>query len=84
MYKPVAEAAKAKDAKKIADTAQPLIAKHPGSFYASEAALIVAKSAFDFGKRVIRELLHENPEQHARWTKDITDGERTIYSVALV
>ena len=49
MYKPVAEAAKAKDAKKIADAAQPLIAKHPGSFYASEAALIVAKSAFDFG-----------------------------------
>jgi hypothetical protein len=22
--------------------------------------------AFDVGKRVIRELLHENPEQHAR------------------
>jgi predicted negative regulator of RcsB-dependent stress response len=32
MYKPVAEAVKAKDAKKIADAAQPLIAKHPGSF----------------------------------------------------
>jgi hypothetical protein len=40
--------------------------------------------ALDFGKRVIRELLHENPEQHARWTMDITDGERTICSIALV
>ena len=49
MYRPVAEAAKGRDAKKIADATQPLIAKHPGSFYASEAALIAAKSAFDSG-----------------------------------
>ena len=47
LYKPVAEAAKGKDAKKIADAAQPLIAKHPGSFYASESALVAAKAAFD-------------------------------------
>lgn len=49
LYKPVAEAAKGKDAKKIADAAQPLIAKHPGSFYASESALIAARAAFDAG-----------------------------------
>lgn len=47
MYKPVADAAKGKDAKKIADAAQPLIAKHPGSFYASESGLVAAKAAFD-------------------------------------
>lgn len=40
--------------------------------------------ALDFGQRVIRELLHENPQQHARWTMDITDGQRTICSIALV
>ncbi|MGZ5080145.1 MAG: YfgM family protein [Usitatibacter sp.] len=62
MFKPVAEAAKkdpdpakaqaadsAATAKKIEDVAQPLIAKHPGSFYASQAALIAAKAAFDAG-----------------------------------
>jgi predicted negative regulator of RcsB-dependent stress response len=49
MYKPVAEAAKAKDAKKITEAAQPLIAKHPASFYASESALVAAKAAFDSG-----------------------------------
>jgi predicted negative regulator of RcsB-dependent stress response len=49
LYKPVAEAAKGKDVKKITEAAQPLIAKHPGSFYASEAALIAAKAAFDAG-----------------------------------
>ena len=49
LYKPVAEAAKGKDAKKIAEAAGPLIGKHPGSFYASESALIAAKAAFDAG-----------------------------------
>jgi predicted negative regulator of RcsB-dependent stress response len=49
MYKPVAEALKGNDAKKITDAAQPLIAKHPGTFYASESALYVAKAAFDAG-----------------------------------
>jgi predicted negative regulator of RcsB-dependent stress response len=58
MFKPVAEAvkpgpdpAKPKDpaasAKEIGDAAKPLIDKHPGSFYASEAALIAAKAAFE-------------------------------------
>ena len=49
MYRPLADAAKGKDAKKIADAAQPLIAKHPGTFYASEAALVAAKAAFEAG-----------------------------------
>jgi predicted negative regulator of RcsB-dependent stress response len=60
MFKPVAEAAKpapdpakpkdpAASAKAIGDVAQPLIAKHPGSFYASQAALIAAKAAFESG-----------------------------------
>ena len=49
LYRPVAEAAKAKDAKKIPETAQAVIDKHPGSYYASEAALVVAKSAFESG-----------------------------------
>jgi predicted negative regulator of RcsB-dependent stress response len=47
MFAPVAAAAKAKDAKKVTEAAQPLIAKHPRSYYSSEAALVVAKSAFD-------------------------------------
>src|SRR5260221_3447159 len=49
MYKPVAEAAKAKDAKRIPEVAQAVIAKHPGSYYASEAALVIAKNAFEAG-----------------------------------
>src|SRR5258706_5082006 len=49
MYKPVAEAAEAKDAKRILEVAQAVIAKHPGSYYASEAALVIAKNAFEAG-----------------------------------
>jgi predicted negative regulator of RcsB-dependent stress response len=49
MYKPVAEASKAKDAKKVASSAEAVIAKHPGSYYASEAALVLAKNAFETG-----------------------------------
>jgi len=49
MYLPVEEAAKAADAKKIEETAQALIDKHPRSFQASQAALILAKRAFDAG-----------------------------------
>ena len=49
MYTPVAEAAKGKDVKRIVDAANALRAKHPGSFFASEAALVAAKAAFDAG-----------------------------------
>jgi predicted negative regulator of RcsB-dependent stress response len=49
MYRPVAEAAKTRDAKRLPEAAQALVAKHPGSYYASEAALVMAKNAFDAG-----------------------------------
>lgn len=49
MFRPVAEAAKGGDAKKLQPAAQSLIDKHPRSYYASEAALMLAKSAFDAG-----------------------------------
>jgi hypothetical protein len=39
--------------------------------------------ALAFAKRVIRELLDKNPEQHARWSMDITEGERTVSSIPL-
>jgi predicted negative regulator of RcsB-dependent stress response len=47
MYRPVAEAVKANDSKRVSDAGQALIAKHPRSFYASQAALVMAKRAFD-------------------------------------
>jgi len=49
MYKPVADAVKGNDAKRLSESAQALIAKHPRSYYASEAALVQAKTAFDAG-----------------------------------
>ena len=49
MFRPVAEAAKGRDAKKLADSGQALMAKHPGSYYASESALVMAKIAFEAG-----------------------------------
>ena len=48
LFKPVAEAAKG-DAARLAAAAQPLLDKHPGSYYASESALMLAKAAFDAG-----------------------------------
>jgi predicted negative regulator of RcsB-dependent stress response len=47
MYRPVAEASKGEDPKKVLEATQPLIREHPGSFYASEAALVAAKAAFE-------------------------------------
>ena len=47
MYRPVAEASKSNDPKKVMEATQPLIKEHPGSFYASEAALVAAKAAFE-------------------------------------
>ena len=49
MYSPVADAAKAQDAKKLQAAVDAIVAKHPRSFYASEAALVAAKQAFDAG-----------------------------------
>ncbi len=63
MYTPVAEAAKGNDAKKIADAVKPLIDKHPGSFHASEAALVAAKAAFDAGNLA-------EARRHLEWVMD--------------
>jgi predicted negative regulator of RcsB-dependent stress response len=52
MFRPVAEAMKADakaDPKRIAAAAQPLIDKHPRSYFASDAALAAAKAAFEAG-----------------------------------
>jgi predicted negative regulator of RcsB-dependent stress response len=63
MYTPVAEAAKSQDAKKISDAAKPLVDKHPGSFYASEAALVAAKAAFEAGNLA-------EARRHLEWVVD--------------
>jgi hypothetical protein len=41
-------------------------------------------AAIAFSRRVIRELLHNNPEQHALWTMNITEDERVVRSIPLV
>ena len=50
MYKPVAEAVRAEEPQRVLDAAQALVAEHPGSYYASDAALRAAKAAFDAGR----------------------------------
>jgi len=50
MFTPVGEAVKAKNTKGLDEGAKVLMAKHPKSFQASEAALYAAKAAFDEGK----------------------------------
>ena len=69
MYTPVAEAAKGKDVKRIVDAANALRAKHPGSFFASEAALVAAKAAFDAGnldeaRRQLEWVMNDGVEAH--------------------
>lgn len=49
MFKPVIEASKSEDPKKLEAAAQPLIDKHPRSYFASDAALAIAKAAFEKG-----------------------------------
>lgn len=63
MYRPVADAVRLNDAKRIGDAAQPLIAKHPGSFYASQAALVAAKAAFEAGNL-------DEARKHLEWVMD--------------
>ena len=63
MYRPVAAAAKDNDAKRLADSGKALIEKHPGTFYASEAALVLAKSAFEAGNL-------EEARSRLQWTMD--------------
>jgi predicted negative regulator of RcsB-dependent stress response len=69
MYRPVAAAAKDNDPKKIAEAAKPLLDKHPRSFYASETALVLAKSAFDAGnlaeaQKQLEWVLNNGAEEH--------------------
>ena len=69
MYQPVADASKANDAKKLVSAADALIAKHPGSFYASEAALVAAKAAFDAGntdeaRKRLDWVIEHGPDEH--------------------
>ena len=69
MYKPVADAARNKDAKRLSDAAQAVIAKHPRSYYASESALVLAKNAFEAGnldeaKKRLEWVLANGIEEH--------------------
>ena len=61
LYLPVEDAKRTGDPKKIADAAQKVIAQQPGSFYASQAALVAAKAAFDAGNL-------EEARKHLEWT----------------
>ena len=60
LYLAVDEAKRTGDPKKIGEAAQKVMASQPGSFYASQAALIAAKSAFDAGNL-------EEARKHLEW-----------------
>jgi predicted negative regulator of RcsB-dependent stress response len=60
LYRPVAEAAKLNDPAKVASAAEPLIKDHAGTFYASDAALVAAKAAFEAGKL-------DDARKHLEW-----------------
>jgi predicted negative regulator of RcsB-dependent stress response len=49
LFLPVGEAQRTNDPKKVSAAAGKVVAEQPGSFYASQAALIAAKAAFDAG-----------------------------------
>ena len=75
MFKPVAES-KA-DAKKQAEAASALVAKYPGTYYASEAALVLAKNAFEQGN-------HAEARKHLEWVaKNGVESHRTVARVRL-
>lgn len=61
LFLPVMEAQATTDPKKIADAAKALLVEQPGSFYASQAALIAAKAAFEAGNL-------DEARQHLEWT----------------
>ena len=50
MFQPVAKAVKANDHKAIEASAKALMDKHPSSFFAADAALYSAKTAFEAGR----------------------------------
>jgi len=61
LYLPVDEARRTGDAKKIGAAAQAVISQQPGSFHASQAALVAAKAAFDAGNL-------DEARRHLEWT----------------
>jgi len=73
LFLPVNEAKATGDPKKIQDAAQKVISGQPGSFYASQSALIAAKAAFDAGNL-------EEARKHLEWT--MTQGAEVHRGVA--
>src|SRR5688500_2803833 len=61
LFLPVTEAQRTGDPKKIAAAAEKVVAEQPGSFYASQSALIAAKAAFDAGNL-------DEARKHLEWT----------------
>ena len=61
LFLPVSEAQRTGDPKKIAAAAEKVVAGQPGSFYASQSALIAAKAAFDAGNL-------DEARKHLEWT----------------
>lgn len=61
LFLPVNEAKATGDPKKVQDAAQKVITGQPGSFYASQSALIAAKAAFEAGNL-------EDARKHLEWT----------------
>lgn len=77
MYRPVAEAARTADPAKVAAAADPLIKSHPDSFYASEAALVAAKAAFDAGQL-------DEARKHLEWAmKNGVEAHRSVARMRL-
>jgi predicted negative regulator of RcsB-dependent stress response len=61
LFLPVNEARATGDPKKVQDAAQKVISGQPGSFYASQSALIAAKAAFEAGNL-------DEARKHLEWT----------------
>ena len=61
LYQPVTESMQTGDAKKVDAAAKKLIDGYPDSFYASQAALIAAKFAFEAGNL-------DEARKHLEWT----------------
>jgi len=69
LYRPVADASKSGDPKAIADASKTLFERAPGSFQASQAALMLAKAAFDKGdlaeaQKQLQWVLDHGPDEH--------------------
>jgi predicted negative regulator of RcsB-dependent stress response len=63
LHRPVAAAVKANDPKRLADAGKALIDKQPRSFYATDAALMMAKNAFEAGNLA-------EARKHLAWVMD--------------